>query len=70
MLRQSDGVSYGKVTIRARADLKNTFMGAAQAVIAGDSALRCYYDKMRADGLDFSAAQKMWLERLRLSRWR
>lgn len=56
--QQSDGVSYGKIKKIARADLKEVFIGAAQSALRGDSALRLYYDEMRAKGLDHSAARK------------
>jgi len=56
--RQSDGRSYGKVTIRANATLKTIFIGAAEKALEGDSSFRKYYDQLREKGLDHKAARK------------
>lgn len=56
--QQSDGRSYGRVTIFGKISLKNVFMGAAFTVIQKGGPLRSFYDEQRAKGLDNKAARK------------
>ena len=57
--QQSDGRSYGKVTIFGKMSLKTVFMGAALSVIQhDDGALRKFYDYQRLKGLEDRAAKK------------
>ena len=56
--KQSDGRSYGKVTLPGNSMLKNVFMGAAESAIKHDCDLRQYYDSMMAKGLPHKAAKK------------
>lgn len=54
----SDGKVYGSRKARGRSELKAVFMGAATSVLAGESSLRKYYDRLRSKGLDDRKAKK------------
>lgn len=56
--QQSDGKSYGKVTIFGKMSLKNVFMSAAMQVLKKDCELRRYYEQQIANGRDQRAARK------------
>jgi transposase len=56
--QQSDGRSYGKVSIFGKMSLKNVFMGAAMTIIQNNSDLKKMYEEQRAKGLDHKAARK------------
>lgn len=57
---QSGGKFYGSKKIRARADLKDVFMGAAETVLkhSEPSSLRKYYDRLRSKGVEHLSAKK------------
>lgn len=57
---QSGGKVYGSKRVRARADLKDVFMGAAETVLkhTDPSSLRKYYDRLRSKGIDHQKAKK------------
>jgi len=55
---RSDDTSYGKKKTRGNRILKDVFMGAAQSVLQGESALRKYYDDQREKEVDHQAAKK------------
>ena len=56
--QQSDGRSYGKITIFGRTTLKNVFMGATLTIFERDCELRRYYEQMLSRGLNPRAARK------------
>ena len=56
--QQSDGRSYGKVTIFGRTSLKNVFMGATLQIFKEECELRRYYEQMTVMGVDKRAARK------------
>ena len=57
---KSGGKKYGSKRVRARADLKDVFMGAAETVLkhSEPSSLRKYYDRLRSKGVDHQKAKK------------
>ncbi|MGZ6480224.1 MAG: IS110 family transposase [Bdellovibrionales bacterium] len=56
--QQSDGKSYGKVTIFGKTNLKTVFMGTALSIFCMDCELNRYYQQQLAKGLGFRAARK------------
>lgn len=57
---QSGGKIYGHARVRARADLKDAFMGAAETVLKYQEpkGLMRHYDKMRSKGIEHQKAKK------------
>ena len=47
----SDNKVYGNKKAKGSSDLKSVFMGAALAVLQGESSLRKHYDKLRSKGV-------------------
>ena len=56
--QQSDGRSYGRVTIFGKSSLKAVFMGAATTVIQYGGPLKTTYEEQKALKLDHKAAKK------------
>lgn len=56
----SGGNAYGSTRVRARCDLKDVYMGAAETVLKHrePSALRKVYDRLRTKGVDHRKAKK------------
>ena len=54
----SDGKIYGSRKAKGQSDLKDVFMGAATSVLAGNSSLRVYYDRLRSKGVGDRDAKK------------
>jgi transposase len=55
---ESGGKVYGRVQVRARADLKDVFLGAAESIIKNRSPLISYYEELLAKGQHRREARK------------
>jgi transposase len=55
---ESGGKVYGRVQVRARADLKDVFLGAAESIIKNESELFAYYESLLKKGQHRREARK------------
>lgn len=56
--QQSDGVSYGKVKVAGRIELREAFIGVAETIMqCTDNPLRSYYLSLREDGVEYHNAK-------------
>lgn len=62
--QQSDGKSYGKVSIFGKTSLKNVFMSATLEILKTDNELHRYYEEQKQKGRDHRAARKNLARRL------